>query len=96
MTQPTNAQLFVAAGATLFGPHWTQPTAELLGWVLDERGQNRTVQRIKASAQRGEDYRINPNVWRSLADAARARADALATMAAALSEHADLVEHDQG
>lgn len=85
MTQPTNAQLFAIAGATLFGPRWQQPTAELLGWPIDERGQNRTVQRIKAAADNGEDYRIAPGVWRDLAKAAKTRAATLKVMAETLS-----------
>lgn len=64
----TNAQLFAEAGRALFGERWQQPTAELLGWPIDERGQNRTVQRIKAAAEKGEDYRINPGVMAELAE----------------------------
>ncbi len=63
----TNAHLFVAAGQTLFGERWQQPLATLLGWPIDERGQNRTVQRIKAAAEKGEEYRINPAVMEELA-----------------------------
>lgn len=92
MSQPTNAQLFALAGQHLFGERWTQPTAELLGWPLDERGQNRTVQRIKSAAERGEDYRIAPGVWRDLAKAATARAEALDAMAKALVSMAELSE----
>ncbi|WP_338575755.1 hypothetical protein V8J38_11270 [Brevundimonas olei] len=62
----TNAQLFAAAGKALYGERWQQPLAALLGWPLDERGQNRTVQRIKAAAERGEEYRISPNVMQEL------------------------------
>lgn len=83
-SKPTDAQLFAAAGATLFGPRWTQPMAELLGWPLDERHQNRTIQRIKAEAERGENYRINPETWRVLAKEARERSQALRSMARAL------------
>lgn len=64
----TNAMLFAEAGKALFGDNWQQPTAKLLGWPIDERGQNRTVQRIKAAAEKGEEYRINPAVMTELAD----------------------------
>lgn len=64
----TNAQLFAEAGRALFGERWTQATAELLGWPLDERGQNRTVQRIKSAAESGAEYRINPSVMAELAE----------------------------
>ena len=89
MINPTKAQLFAIAAAHLYGPHWTQPMAAMLGWPLDERGQNRTIQRIKAAAERGEDYRIAPGVWRDIAKEATARAGALKSMAATLSLLAD-------
>lgn len=89
MTSPTKAQLFAIAGATLYGPHWTQPMAAMLGWPLDERGQNRTIQRIKAAAERGEDYRIAPGVWRDIAKTATDQAAALKSMAATLRGLAD-------
>lgn len=63
----TNAQLFVAAGQALFGDSWQQASARLLGWKL-VNGQNRAVQRIKAAADAGEDYGINPAVMAELAD----------------------------
>lgn len=74
MTTPTNAQVFAQAGEALFGAHWPAGMASLLGWPLDERGQNRTTQRIRAAASRGEDYRIAPGVWQEIAQAIRVRA----------------------
>lgn len=67
MTTTTNAQLFAYAGRALFGERWQQPTAELLGWPVDDKGQNRTVQRIKAAAEKGEEYRIAPGAMLDLA-----------------------------
>ena len=68
MTAPTtNAQLFADAGRALFGDRWQQPMAVLLGWPIDDRGQNRTVQRIKAAAEKGEDYRVSPDYMAELA-----------------------------
>lgn len=66
MTHQTNAAMFVAAGQALFGERWQQPLAVLLGWPVDERGQNRTVQRIKAAADAGQEYRIAPGVMAEL------------------------------
>lgn len=68
----TNAQLFAAAGQALFGENWQQPTARLLGWKL-VNNQNRAVQRIKAAAEAGEDYGINPAVMLELAEHLAAR-----------------------
>ncbi|MBG7616485.1 hypothetical protein IWC96_14500 [Brevundimonas sp. BAL450] len=62
----THAELFCAAGRALFGENWQQPTARLLGWKL-VNGQNRAVQRIKAAADAGEEYGINPAVLAELA-----------------------------
>lgn len=70
----TNAQLFAEAGRALFGERWPQPTAELLGWPVNEKGQNRTVQRIKAAADKGEEYRINPAVMMELSEHLATRA----------------------
>lgn len=64
----TDAELFAAAGRALYGENWQQPTAALLGWSVDGRGQNRAVQRIKAAAEAGQEYRINPAVMLELAD----------------------------
>lgn len=52
----TDAQLFAAAGRALFGDNWGQATARLLGWKLDAKGQNRTLQRIQAAAKAGLPY----------------------------------------
>lgn len=68
MTTPTNAMLFAEAGKALFGDNWQQPTAKLLNWPIDERGQNRTVQRIRSAAEAGAEYRINPGVMAELAE----------------------------
>ncbi|WGM47669.1 hypothetical protein KOAAANKH_02551 [Brevundimonas sp. NIBR10] len=63
----TNAQLFAQAGKQLFGDNWQQNMARALNWPIDERGQNRTVQRIKAAADAGEEYRIAPGVLTEIA-----------------------------
>lgn len=68
----TNAQLFAAAGQALFGDNWGTPTAKLLGWKL-VNNQNRAVQRIKAAAEAGEEYGINPAVMLELAEHLAAR-----------------------
>lgn len=91
MTSRLNdAQLVAHAGKLLFGDNWQQPTARLLGWPIDPRGQNRTVQRIKAAADAGEEYRIAPGVLAELATALQVRSDQAAAMAKTLktaSEH---------
>lgn len=79
--RPTNAALFVAAGHALFGENWQQPLAKALGWPVDERGQNRTVQRIKAAGEAGEEYRINPGVMVDLAALLQARSGQCAKLA---------------
>lgn len=71
--RPTTAELFAAAGRALFGDNWQQPTAKLLGWAIDGKGQNRAVQRISAAANAGEDYGINPKVLAELAEHLAAR-----------------------
>lgn len=89
MTTPTNAQLFAQAGRALYGDNWQQPTARLLGWPIDPRGQNRTVQRIKAAADAGEEYRIAPGVLAELATALQVRSDQAAAMAKSLNMASD-------
>lgn len=89
MIKPTNAQLFAVAGNTMFGPRWTQPMAELLEWPLDDKGQNRTVQRIKSAANKGEEYRIADGVFLDIAKHAREQAAALLSMAEALETMLD-------
>ncbi|WP_374387131.1 hypothetical protein [Brevundimonas sp.] len=80
----TNAQLFADAGRALFGERWQQPTAELLGWPVDDKGQNRTVQRIKAAAEKGEEYRIAPGAMLELAQHLENRAGQCSTLARAI------------
>ena len=80
----TNAHLFVAAGQSLYGERWQQPLAALLGWPIDERGQNRTVQRIKAAAEGGTEYRINPAVMEELAKLLDERGELCRTAAEAI------------
>lgn len=70
MTQPTNADLFAAAGAALFGDHWQSPVARLLNINL------RSVQYIAAAAERGAEYRIAPGVMAELGQHLKARSAA--------------------
>lgn len=89
MTAPTDAELFAAAGRALYGENWQQPTAKLLGWAIDQRGQNRAVQRIRSAAEAREEYRINPAVLLELAQHLQNRANVAAGLADAIRARHD-------
>ena len=94
MTTPTNAALFVAAGQALYGERWQQPLAVALGWPIDERGQNRTVQRIKAVADAGQEYRISPGVMADLAHRLQDRSEACAGLARQIRDEPTIRAHN--